>query len=249
MKKSIKITLWAVGALLLITAITLGIIALCGGFSAKTTEGILLSTKKADDDFTDLFRLNERNAYTLAALTITKTETVDELIEKYVLPGTKYTKLTATVDEDITNSIDGDEITVYIYGTPESFPNREELKKDRAYLLRLEPWVTEQGIVYLVSPLETVYLRVYHGDVLVHDNARSANYRKALSLPEFKTAFEKYRADNQTDVKALTKQQFQLVYDTIQSYDYTNEELAYVPSDSIRTKRLENARKALENIQ
>ncbi|MBQ6947568.1 MAG: hypothetical protein IJN42_05920 [Clostridia bacterium] len=210
----------------------------------EETENVKLSNKKASDDFTDLFRLTDSRGDALAELTVTKVEQVSEVIEKYEVSDTLYTKITATVHRDFAERITG-EITIYLLGNAENFPNREVLKVDNRYILRLESWSHESGVVYLLNPLESTYLRVHNGMVLVRESAALPNYQPALSPDAFAKSFADYRTEHPFDDTKLFAH-YDDILATVEKYDYNNKELAYRPDEAAIAKRLQLARQLAE---
>ncbi len=204
-------------------------------------ESLQLSTQKADDDFTNLFRLTDTRGHLLTAVTVTSVEEVTELIEKYEVTDTWYTKITAKVDRDYTQRISG-EITVYLLGGAENFPNREVLKAGNQYILRLEPWVHESGEIYLLNPLESTYLRIHEDMVLVRKSAALPDFHPALSPDAFAEAYDEYHKENPVD-ESKRQAHFDEMLTVLQNYDYANKELAYRPDATAIAKRLALAQK------
>ena len=202
----------------------------------ETEDTIELSTQKADDDFTDLFRLADTRGDTLAAVTVTKVETVSDVIEKYEVTDTSYTKVTVNIDRDFTGRQTAKTATIMILGTAENFPSREVLNEGNGYILRLEPWAHESGLIYLVSPLESTYLRLHDGKVLVRKSADLPNYSPACSPDEFAAKLSDYRKENPVDDAVLSKH-YKEMLSVIENYDYAQKELAYKPlADAIAAR-------------
>lgn len=237
MKKRILI----VSLLLLLFAGVLGISFLFFHPKDEQSDTVQLSTEKADDDFSDLFRLTDSHGDALAALTVTKIEEVSDLIEKYEVTDTLYTKITATVDKDYAERISSGTVTILLLGNSENFPSREVLKEGNRYILRLEAWAHESGTVYLLNPLESTYLRIHDGMVLVRESASLPNYKPALTPDAFARQFAEYRQENPADETALQKH-YKEMLSVIENYDYTKEELEYVPDQAAIDARLSHAK-------
>ena len=197
----------------------------------------LYSTKKASDDFSDLFKLNDIKGSALAVVTIKSIEETEDVIEYYDVYDTLYTKITATVDRDFNDRIQDDDITIMILGTAENFPQREEMVEGRSYLLRLESWVHESGLIYLLSPLESTYLRIFNGEILVHESATDLNYQRALTPDEFAEKYKAYQKENPPVETALSEHNAEILK-KVKAYDYQNEELAYKLSEDAIQARL-----------
>lgn len=197
----------------------------------------VFSTKKASDDFSDLYKNADAVGDALVALTVTKVETAQELIEYYAVSDTTYTKVTATLLRDFSGQVKSKEMTVFFLGTSENFPNREKLVEGRSYLLKLKSWVHEDGMIWLNSPLESAFLRVFEGEILVHESASDLNYKKALTLEEFAAKYKEYQAEHPLDPAALQEHYAQMVK-TLKEYNYQNKELAYHLDETAINKRL-----------
>lgn len=235
MKKTLTITI----AALLGLAILLGV-ALLGGEGQTTRDDTpIYSNQKATDDFTDLYKLADQNGNSLAIVTVTAIEEVTDIIEKYDVIDTLYTKVTANVERDYSSYIEQESITIMILGNADNFPNRETMKIGRSYLLRLESWVHESGMVWLVSPLESTYLRVHDDCIIVHESASDLNYKKALSPDEFYQNYLDYRAENPVSDTALSDH-YADILQTLEGYNYADEEMDYH-----LTEQAISARKAL----
>lgn len=197
----------------------------------------VFSTKKASDDFSDLYKNADTVGDALMALTVNKVETVEEVIEYYAVSDTTYTKVTATLLRDFSGQVESKELTVLFLGTSENFPNREKLVEGRSYLLKLKNWVHEDGMIWLNSPLESAFLRVFEGEILVHESADDLNYKKALTLDEFAQKYKEYQAEHPLDPAALQEHYAQMLK-TLQGYDYQNKDLAYHLDETAINKRL-----------
>ncbi len=203
----------------------------------KQTDLPQFSTQKASDDFSDLFKTADAGGDALAVVKVGKVSEVQDIVEYYAVSDTLYTKVTATVERSFSEQLQKGEITIYILGSKENFPAREELVKDRSYLFRLKSWVHENGQIWLVSPLESTYLRVFENEVLVHKSAHDLNYQKALTVDAFEEKYKEYHTEHPLDKEALAKHYDQMVK-TLQAYDYQNKELAYTLDETAIKARL-----------
>ncbi len=237
MKKRILVV--SILLIVLAAALTLSVLFLLP--QEETDDLPTLLGEKADNDFSDLFRLADSRGDALAAVTVQDISEVSDLIERYEVTDTLYTKLTLSVEHDYTDSIEGNTVTVYLLGNAENFPSREKMAIGNQYLLRLESWVHETGIIYLINPLESTYLRIFNGDILVRDDAATPNYRTAMPLDEFPAALASYRADNPPSESAVSDHHRDIVA-TLEGYDYQNKDLAYRPTEAARQKRLQLAK-------
>ena len=212
------------------------LLLLCTACAEKENDTPRFSTKKANDDFSDLFELTDSRGDALAAVTVTAVEEVTDIVEKYEVYTTDYTRITATVDQEFTDQIQKKEITILLLGTAAGFPQREQFVRDRSYVLRLESWVHETGIIYLVSPLESAYLRIFEGEILVHENAADLNYKKALTVDAFAKQYQTYRAQNPPSATALAEH-YEDIRQRLSAYDYQNKELSLKLTDAQITAR------------
>lgn len=211
--------------------------------ATKAPDTPQISTKKADNDFSDLFRLTHRRGDALAAVTVTAVKEVTDLIEKYEVTDTLYTKVTVSVDEEYTDRLKGEKtLTIMILGNGENFPDREQLKVGNSYLLRLESWVHESGMIYLLNPLESTYLRIFEGEILVRESADLPNYRKAMTPEELAHSWKEYCQQNPGD-KDVLAEHYKEILATLEAYDYQNSELAYRPEPTAIDSRLALAKK------
>lgn len=192
----------------------------------KESDTPIFSTKKANDDFSDLFKVAAMGDDALVALTVKKVEEVTDVIEYYDVIDTTYTKVTASVDREFTKQIESKEITLYILGNAQNFPSREVMVEGRSYLLRLESWVHQDGVIWLVSPLESTYLRIFEGEILVHESATDLNYKKALTPDVFEKQYKEYLAEHPVKEGAL-KEHYNEILSTLEGYDYEDKEMAY----------------------
>ena len=186
----------------------------------------IFSTKKANDDFSELFKTAAIGDDALAAVTVNKIEQVTDVIEYYDVIDTTYTKITATLDEEFTDHIEDKTLTIYLLGSSESFPSREVMVEGRSYIVRLESWVHEEGLVWLLSPLESTYLRIFEGEVLVHESATDLNYKKALTPEAFGKQFDDYRKANPVKETALSDHYGEIL-STLSTFDYEDKEMEY----------------------
>ncbi|MBR5783157.1 MAG: hypothetical protein IKY33_02915 [Clostridia bacterium] len=223
-------------SVLLILLLTLSLCA-C---NEKEDDTPRYSTKKASDDFSDLFAVVGNNADALAAITVTEVKTVTDIIEKYEVYDTTYTRITATVDREFTDQIDTNTVNIFILGTAEGFPQREELIVGRSYIIRLESWVHESGLVWLISPLESTYLRLFNDEILVHDSNVDLNYKRATTPDAFAESLKEYQKENPPKENALTEH-YSNIRSRLEEYDYNNEELAYQLSEDALAARKELA--------
>ena len=192
----------------------------------KDSDTPILSTKKANDDFSDLFKVAAMGDDALVALTVKKVAEVTDVIEYYDVIDTTYTKVTATVDREFTEQLESKEITLYILGNAQNFPSREKMVEGRSYLLRLESWVHQDGVIWLVSPLESTYLRIFEGEILVHESAADLNYKKALTPDAFEKQYKEYLAEHPVKEGAL-KEHYREILSTLNAFDYEDKEMAY----------------------
>lgn len=206
----------------------------------KQTDLPQLSTQKASDDFSDLFKTADAGGDALAVVKIDKVSEVRDIVEYYAVSDTRYTKIEATLERSFSEQLVAGKITIYILGSKANFPAREELIKERSYLLRLKSWVHQDGPIWLVSPLESAYLRVFENEVLVHESAHDLNYQKALSVDAFAEKYKEYHAEHPLKQEALTKHFTQMIK-TLQSYDYQNKELEYTLDEKAIKARLDLA--------
>lgn len=231
------------GALLLAAGLCIGILALCGVFDKKEKESFLLSSEKADGDFSDLFAMAGRDDACLAHVQITKTESTHALIEKYDLADTDYTRLTARVITDYNGKISG-EITIYLLGNETSFPSREVLTAGREYLLRLEPWMLEDGFVYLLSPVTSDYYRVHEGNIMIR---QEGVYHLADSVEGFAQKYKDYLARHPLSADSQ-KQHLTEMLAKIEAFDYTADDLdAEFVQKNVRPEQRKDNIKALLN--
>lgn len=198
----------------------------CAAGCKQDSDKPIFSTKKANDDFSDFFKTASIGDDAIAAVTVTKVETVTDVIEYYDVIDTTYTKVTATLDREFTRQIEGNTLTLYILGNEKNFPSREVMVEGRSYLLRLESWVHEDGLIWLVSPLESAYLRIFEGEILVHENANDLNYKKALTPDAFAKQYEEYVKEHPTAPDELQKH-YKEILSTVSAYNYADEELEY----------------------
>ena len=217
----------------------------CTPAEPEKTPQLHLSNQKANDDFTDLFRLCENHGDTLAHVTVTANEEVSDIVEKYDVPTTLYTKITATLLQDYTGRCDQKTVTILLMGNKENFPNREILEVENSYILRLEPWAHESGTVYLLNPLESTFLRVHENNVLVRDSAALPNYSPACSEEEFAKQYTAYCTENPADGNKL-QQHYKEMIATLMNYDYQNKELSYHLEEQDIAKRLHLAKSLAE---
>ena len=241
MKKTLTLTL----AALLTVAIVLTVAFACSR-QEQADDTPHYSTQKATDDFTDLYKLADRNGNSLAIVTVTAIEQVTDIIEKYDVIDTLYTKVTATVERDYSGYIEQESITILILGNTANFPSRETPVVGRTYLLRLESWVHESGMVWLVSPFESTHLRVHDDGNSVHESASDLNYKKSLSPDEFGEKYADYRAQNPVSPTALSDH-YADILSTIQSYDYADKEMDYHLTDDAITARKTLAEQLINN--
>lgn len=221
-------------ALLLILCLLVGCLSGCKN-EADTPP--ILSGQKAEDDFSDLFKMVSSGADALAAVTVQKIEKVTDVIEYYDVTDTTYTKITASLDREFTSQLTEDTLSIYILGTTENFPSREVMVEGRSYLLRLESWVHESGRIWLVSPLESTYLRIFEGEVLVHKSATDLNYHKTLTLDSFAKQYNEYLTQHPTDQTTLQKH-YQEILTTLENYNYKDEQMAYhLDSSAIEARK------------
>ncbi len=199
---------------------------LLAGCKETKSDTPIFSTQKANDDFSDLFKTAGIGGDALAAITVEKIEEVTDVIEYYDVIDTTYTKVTAKLDREFTSQIKGDTLTLYILGTAENFPSREVLVEGRSYLMRMESWVHETGLIWLISPLESTYLRIFEGEILVHESATDLNYHKTLTLDGFAEQYATYHKEHPVDETALQKH-YQEILDTLEGYNYEDKEIAY----------------------
>ena len=207
------------------------------GCKNQTDTPPILTDQKAEDDFSDMFKTASLGADALAAITVQKIEKVSDIIEYYDVTDTTYTKVTALLNQEFTSQIKEDTLTIYILGTTENFPSREAMVEGRSYLLRLESWVHESGRIWLVSPLESTYLRIFEGEILVHKTASDLNYHKTLTLDAFEKQYKEYLAQHPTDPTAQQKH-YEEILTTLESYNYKDEQLTYhLDSSAIEARK------------
>lgn len=224
-----------------LTLILLAVCLLCALCGCKKQPDLpQFSTQKASDDFSDLFKTVENGGDALALVTIDKIAEVQDVVEYYAVSDTTYTKITATVERSFSKQLDKGKITLYLLGTKANFPSREEFVKDRSYILKLKVWVHEDGKIWLVSPLESAYLRVFEDEVLVHKNAKDLNYKKACSVDAFAEKYKEYQKEHPSDNSALAKH-YTAMLKTLKDYDYQNKDLAYKLDNEAIKARLKMA--------
>ena len=221
-----------------IICLGLSICLLCAFTACKKQSDIpQFSTKKASDDFSDLFTTADAGGDALAVVKIDAITEVQDIVEYYAVSDTLYTKLTATVERSFSEQLGKEKITIYVLGNEQNFPSREVFVKERSYLLRLKSWAHQQGKIWLISPLESTYLRVFENEVLVHQSARDLNYQKTLSVDAFEEQYKKFHNEHPLDKEVLAKHYAKMVK-TLQDYDYQNKELAYTLDEKAIKARL-----------
>ncbi len=210
------------------TLLVLGVAAalLIPKWLAKDEKPIFL-TQKAPDDFSDTFAVADRDGADILALSVSKVETVTDVIERYDVAETTYTKISATVERDFTGYHPEKNICIYVLGTTENFPQREQLVKGRTYVLTLTPWAHESGVIYLLNPLQSTFTRLFENELIVRQNAKNAYYMMTgLSPDDFAAQLSQYRAAHTPD-PAARQNYLKEMCDDIAAFDYDREDLAY----------------------
>lgn len=199
-------------------------------------EAVNLTELGVSDGLENVFRLASAQNDALAVVEVTAVEPVQDVIEKYQVDFTNYTKITATVQKELTGQIVSDSITAYLLGDAANFPSREELKVGRSYLLRIESWPHEDGVIYLISPFESTFYRIHDGNLLYRQSAASDNYEKLMSQTELEQKYSEYIAANPLPDTAKAKH-IEAVRAALSKFNYNNSALEYVPDAAARAAR------------
>ena len=201
-------------------------------------------------DFSNLFLLTTKQEQSLISGVIEAQSVEKDLIEYYQTDFATYTKYTLRVTHNFTDRFSRETITVYRLGDADAFPNRENLQNGNEYLMRLQPFVHGDEIIYLVSPLESTFLQVKDSAILSHKTATGREFTKLASIEQFKQAFDKYKAaQNYLPSIAGFVEEFRSVCKTLQEFDYNNKALEYRPDAAFQKLTKSTAQAILSKLE
>ena len=213
-------------------------------------EQITITDAEEPYDFSNLFLLTTKQEQSLICAVVEEQSVEEDLIEYYQTDFTTYTKYTLRVTQNLTEQFSSNEITVYRLGDAAAFPNRENLVNGKEYVMRVEPFVHGEEIIYLLSPLESTYMRVEDEQILSHPTAKSKEYTRISSLDDFKKAFDEY-TKSQKYIPAVQGfvEEFRSIVSALTEYNYDNKNLDYTPSPAFRKSTLQTAQTILSKLE